>query len=87
MVQLNLVLLGTKGNYKEGKELFLAVVLPCKLSCGSWIESGRLRQFSKVRSSKRDFMSIDANFIVVARYVSVKSKLQHAPPPGHTPGI
>ena len=30
----NLVLLGTKGNYKEGKELFLAIVLLCKLSCG-----------------------------------------------------
>ena len=34
LVQLNLVSLGTKGNYNEGKELFLAIVLLCKLSCG-----------------------------------------------------
>ena len=34
LVQLNLVPLGTKGNYKEGKEIFLAIVLLCKLSCG-----------------------------------------------------
>ena len=34
LVQLNLVSLGTKGNYKEGKEIFLAIVLLCKLSCG-----------------------------------------------------
>ena len=31
LVQLNLVSLGTKGNYKEGKELLLAIVLVCKL--------------------------------------------------------
>ena len=42
LVQLNLVSLGTKVNYKEGLEIFLAVV-------------SFLRQFSKVRSSKRDF--------------------------------
>ena len=34
LVQVNLVSLGTKGNYKEGKEIFLAIVLLCKLSCG-----------------------------------------------------
>ena len=34
LVQLNLVSLGTKGNYKEGKEIFLAIVVLCKLSCG-----------------------------------------------------
>ena len=33
LVQLNLVSLGTKGNYNEGKEVFLANVLVCKLSC------------------------------------------------------
>ena len=32
LVQLNLVSLGTKGKYKEGKEIFLAIVLLCKLS-------------------------------------------------------
>ena len=31
--QLNLVSLGTKGNYKEGEEIFLAIVLVCILSC------------------------------------------------------
>ena len=36
LVQLNLVSLGTKGNYEEGREIFLAIVLLCnyKLSCG-----------------------------------------------------
>ena len=35
LVQLNLVSLGTrKGNYKKGKETFLAIVLLCILSCG-----------------------------------------------------
>ena len=33
LVQLNLVSLGRKGNYKEGMEIFLAIVLLCKLSC------------------------------------------------------
>ena len=33
LAQLNLASLGTKGNYKEGQELFLAIVLACKLSC------------------------------------------------------
>ena len=33
LVQHNLVSLGTKGNYKEGKEIFLAIDLVCKLSC------------------------------------------------------
>ena len=33
LAQLNLVSLGTKGNYKEGEEIFLAIVLVCKLSC------------------------------------------------------
>ena len=42
LVQLNLGSLGTKENYKEGKEIFLAVVLLCKLFCGQWIESGRV---------------------------------------------
>ena len=51
LVQLNLASLGTKENYKEGQELFLAIVLVCKLSCSQWIESGGLRQFSK-----RDFV-------------------------------
>ena len=34
LVQLNLGSLGAKGNYKEGMDLFLAIVLLCKLSCG-----------------------------------------------------
>ena len=34
LIQLNLVSLSTKGNYKEGKEMSLAIVLLCKLSCG-----------------------------------------------------
>ena len=42
LVQLDLVSLGTKGNYKKGKEIFLAIVLLCILSCGWWIESGRV---------------------------------------------
>ena len=29
----HLVSLGTKGNYKEGKEISLAIDLVCKLSC------------------------------------------------------
>ena len=33
LVQLNLVSLGKKGNYNEGKEVYLAIVLVCKLSC------------------------------------------------------
>ena len=33
LAQLNLVSLGTKGNYNEGQELFLPIVLVCKLSC------------------------------------------------------
>ena len=33
LVQLNLASLGTKGNYNEGKEVYLAIVLVCKLSC------------------------------------------------------
>ena len=33
LAQLSLVSLGTKGNYKKGQELFLAIVLVCKLSC------------------------------------------------------
>ena len=31
LAQLNLVSLGTKGNNKEGQELFLAIVLVCKI--------------------------------------------------------
>ena len=43
LVQLNLVSLGTKGNYNEGKEVYLAIVLVCKLSCSCWwIERGRV---------------------------------------------
>ena len=34
LVQLNPVSLGTNVNYKEGKEIFLAIVLRCKLPCG-----------------------------------------------------
>ena len=33
LVQLNLASLGTKGNYNEGKDVFLAIALVCKLSC------------------------------------------------------
>ena len=39
LVQLNLVSLSTKENYKESKELLLAFVLECKLYCSQWIES------------------------------------------------
>ena len=50
--------LGTKGNYKEGREIFLAIVLLCnyKLAWASGSKATGLRQFSKVRSSKRDFV-------------------------------
>ena len=64
------MLLGTKGNYKEGKELFLAIVLSCvnclvasgskATGCGSFLKC-------VVRNV---ILSIDANFIVVARYYS-----------------
>ena len=57
LAQLNLVSLGTKGNYKKGKELFLARLswcVNCLVASGS--KAAGLRQFSKVRSSKRDFV-------------------------------
>ena len=56
LVQLNLVSLGTKENYKEGKEIFLVIVLLCFVNClvASGSKAAGLRQFSKVRSSKRD---------------------------------
>ena len=44
------MLLGTKESYKEGKELLLAIVLPC-VNCIVASESK-----AKVRSSKRDFV-------------------------------
>ena len=58
LVQLNLVSLGTKENYKEGKEIFLVIVLLCFVNClvASGSKAAGLRQFSKVRSSKRDFV-------------------------------
>ena len=41
LAQLDLVPLGTKRNYEVEKEIFLAIVLVCKLSCTEWHESGR----------------------------------------------
>ena len=41
LAQLDLVPLSTKRNYEVEKEIFLAIVLVCKLSCTEWHESGR----------------------------------------------
>ena len=60
LVQLNLVSLGTKENYKEGKELLLAIVLVCKLSCSFKKVDRKLK--CVVRNV---ILSIDPHFIVV----------------------
>ena len=64
LVQVNLVSLGPKGNYKEGKEIFLAIVLLWLVDrkrpgCGSFL-----------KYVVRNVMSIDADFIVVAHSYS-----------------
>ena len=53
------MLLGTKESYKEGKELLLAIVLPC-VNCIVASESK-----AKVRSSKRDFVHRSTLHVVV----------------------
>ena len=60
LVQLNLVSLGTKGNYNEGKELLLAIVLVCKLPCSSKKVDRKLK--CVVRNV---ILSIYPHFIVV----------------------
>ena len=63
--------LGTKGNYKEGKEIFLAIVLLCKLSCGYLVDRKRPGCGSFLKCVVRNMMlSFDADFIVVAHYYS-----------------
>ena len=66
LVQLNLVSLGIKGNYKKGKEIFFAIVLLCILSCRKRPGCG---SFLKCVVSNV-ILSIDAHTIVVAHYYS-----------------